>query len=97
MIKIGTRVEPMNIAFSSSKNGALIERKMLQYKTLSIKLHDCTTSEIKTQVLTMSNVLACISIQCADQKQHSNPDFSTKSVNNTLQTRVDITNEYLQA
>ena len=97
MVNIGTRIEPVNIAFSSSKNGALIERKMLQYTTLSIKLHHCTLSEIKTQVFTLSDVLACISLHCADQKQHSNPDFLTKSVNNTLQTRVDIANEYLQA
>ena len=30
MVNIGTRVGPVNIAFCSSKNGALIERKMLQ-------------------------------------------------------------------
>ena len=41
---------PVNIAFSSSRNAALIERKMLHYTTLSIKLHYCTLSEIKTQV-----------------------------------------------
>ena len=47
MVNIGTRVAPVNIAFSSSRNAALFERKMLQYTTLSIKLHHCTLSEIE--------------------------------------------------
>ena len=100
MVNIGTRIAPVNIALSSSKNAALIERKVLQYTTLSTKLHLCTLREIKTQVFTLSEVLACVSINCADQKQHSNPDFLTKAVNNrfiTLQTCVYIANEYLQA
>ena len=97
IVNIGTRVAPVNIAFSSSRNAALIERKMLQYTTLSIKLHHCTLSEIKTQIFTMSDVLACVSVHCADQRQHSIPDFLTKSIDNTLQTCVDIANEYLQA
>ena len=42
-------------------------------------------------------VLACNSIQCADQKQHSNRDFSTKFIENTLQKCIDIANEYLHA
>ena len=70
---------------------------MLHYTTLSIKLHHCTLSELKTQVFTLSEVPACVSNHWADQKQHSNPDFSTKSINNTLKTCVDIGNEYLQA
>ena len=68
MVNIGTRVAPVNIAFSSSRNATLIERKMLQCITLSIKLHHCTLSELKTQVFTLSDVLACVSIHCADQK-----------------------------
>ena len=67
-----TTVATVNIASSSSKNAALIERKKLQYTTLSKKLHHCTLSEIKTQVFTLSDVLACVSIHCTDQKQHSN-------------------------
>ena len=47
MVNIGTRVAPMNVAFSSSRNAALIERKMLQCTALSIKLHQCTWSEKK--------------------------------------------------
>ena len=97
MVNNGTRVAPVNIAFSSSKNAALIERKMLHYTTLYIKFHHCTLSELKTQIFTLPDVLACVSIHCADQKQHSNPDFLTKSIDNTLQTCVDIANEYLQA
>ena len=75
MVNIGTRVAPVNIAFSSSRNVALIERKVLQYTTVSKKLKNCTLCEIKTQVLTMSDVPACVSIHCADQKQHSDPDI----------------------
>ena len=45
----------------------------------------------------MSDVLACVSVHCADQRQHSIPDFLTKSVDNTLPTCVDIANESLQA
>ena len=97
MVNIGTRVAPVNIAFSSSRNAALIERKILQYTTLSIKLHHCTLSEIKTQIFTMSDVLACVTLHCSDLRQQSIPDFLTKSFDNTLQTCVDIANEYLQA
>ena len=93
MVNIGTRVAPVNFAFFSSRNAALIERKMLQYATLSIKLHHCTLSEIKTQVFTLSDVPACVSIHCADQKRHSNRDFLEKSFDNTLQTCVDIASE----
>ena len=95
MVNIVTRVAPVNIAFSSSKNAALIECKLLQYTTLSIKLHHCRLSEIKTPVFTFSDNLGCVSIHWVDQKQHSNLDFLTKSDNITLQTRVDIANEYL--
>ena len=42
MVNIGTRVGPGNIVFSTSKTAALIERKMLQYTTTSIKLHHYT-------------------------------------------------------
>ena len=96
-VYIGTRVAPVNFAFSGSRNAVLIERKKLQYTTLSTKLHHCTWSEIKTQFFTMSDVLAYASVHCADQRQHSIPDFLTKSFDNTLQTCVDIANEYLQA
>ena len=97
MVNIGTKKTPVNIAFSSSRNAALIERKKLHYTTLFLKFHHCTLIELKTQVFTLSDVLACVSIHCADQKQHSNPDFLTKSFDNTLQTCVDMANEYLQA
>ena len=86
MVNIGTRVAPLNLAFSSSRNAALIERKVLQYTTLFMKLHHCTLNEMNTQVITLSDVLVCVSILCADHKQYSNPDFSTKSNDNTLQT-----------
>ena len=72
-------------------------QKKLQYTALSIKLHHFTLGELKTQVFTLSDVLAPLSIHCAHQKQHSNPDFLTNSVNITLQTCADITNEYLEA
>ena len=53
--------------------------------------------EMKTQSFTMSDILACVSIHCADQKQYSIRDFLTKSIDNTLLTCVDVANEYLQA
>ena len=52
---------------------------------------------MKTQVFTLSDVLVCVSIHCTDQKQHSNVDFLKNSVENKLQTCVDIANEYLHA
>ena len=98
MVNIGTRFAPVNNAFSSSRNAALIERKMLQYTTLSIKLHHCTLSKLKTQIFTMSDVLVCVSVHCADQRQHSIPDFLPKHFDNTLQQScVDVANEFLQA
>ena len=54
-------------------------------------------SELKTQVCTLSDVFASDSVHCADQRQHSIPDFSTKSIDNTQQTCVDVASEYLQA
>ena len=50
MVNIGIRDAPVNIDFFSSRNAALIERKKLQYTTLSIKFHPFTSSETKTQV-----------------------------------------------
>ena len=97
IVNIGTGVAPVNIAFSSSGSAALIERKMLQNTKLSKKLHHCTLSEIKTQFFTFSDILAFVSIHCADQKQHSNRDFLTSFFENTLQTCVDVANEYLHA
>ena len=97
IVNIGTRVATVNNAFFSSRSAALIECKMLQNTKLTIKTHHCTSRETKIQVFTLSDVLACVSIHCADHKQHSNRDFLTKSIENTLQTCVDITNEYLHA
>ena len=97
MLDTGTRDATVKIAFSSLRKASLIERKMLQYTPLPIKLHHCTLRELKTQFLTLSDVLACPSKLCANQKQRSNPDFLTKSLNITLQLCVDIAHEYLQA
>ena len=92
MVNIGTRIAPVNIAFSSSRNVTLFECKVLQHTTLSIDLHDCTSSEIKFPVFTLWDILASVSVHCVDQKQHSNPNFLKKSINNTLQTCVDLAN-----
>ena len=97
MDNIGTRVALVNIAFASPRNASLIERKVLQYTTLYSKNHQYTLSEIKTQLFTMSDVHTCVSVPCADQRQHSIPDFLKKSIDNTQQTCPDVTNEYLQA
>ena len=95
IVNNGTGVALVNFAFSSSRSAALVEAKIMQYTKLSITPHHFTLSVIKTQVFTFLGVLACVSIHCADQKQQSNPDFLTKSIQNTLQTCVDIANEYL--
>ena len=56
IVNIGTRVAPVNIAFSSSRSPALIEHKKLQnsektmYKTPSLY-----KEQKKTQVFTMSD------------------------------------------
>ena len=97
MVDIRTANATVYIAFSSSRSAVLIERKMLQNTSLSIKFYHCTLSEIKTLVFTLSDVLALVSIHCADQKQHSIRDFLTKSIDKTLQLCVDTANEYLQA
>ena len=62
MVNIGTRVAPVNNAFSSSRNASLIERKMLQYTTLSIKLHHCTLSELKTRFYIVRRSCLCLSL-----------------------------------
>ena len=93
MINIGAAVPPVNIAFSRSRRTALIESKMLHYTSLSMKLHHCTMSEIKTQVYTLSDVLV-VSQYIARIKNNS--QTKTKSFDNTLKTCVDIANEYLQ-
>ena len=97
ILNIGTRVATVYIAFSSSRNATLIERKLLQYKTLYIKLRHFTLKGVKTHVSTSTDVLACLSIHCADEKQQSNQEFLAKSLHNMSQTCVDIANEYLQA
>ena len=48
MVNIGTRVATVNIVFSTSRNAAVIERKLLQYTMLSNKLQRCTLNELKT-------------------------------------------------
>ena len=96
MANMRTAVVTVNIAFSSSRNAALSEPKVLQYTTLSVKLHKSTMSELKTHIFTLSDVLACDSVHCADQRQHSISDFLTKSFDNTQQMCVDVANEYLQ-
>ena len=97
IVNIGTGVATVYIAFSSSRNATLIERKLLQYETLSIKLRHFTLNGVDTHVSTSIDVLACLSLHSADKKQQSNPEFLAKSLNNMLQTCVDIENEYLQA
>ena len=86
MANIGTRVATVNIALSTSTNAALIERNMLQYTILSTKLHHRILNEPKLNVFTLSDVLSCLSIHCADRKWHPKSDFLTTFDSNTLQT-----------
>ena len=68
MVNIGTRIATVNIAFSALTKSASIERKILQYTTLSKKLYRCTLSELETYVFTLSDDLVCLSISCAHLK-----------------------------
>ena len=45
MVNIGERVATVSIVFSTSKNSALVDRKMLQRTTLIKRLYPCTLSE----------------------------------------------------
>ena len=80
MVNIGTGVAPVIIVFSTSKIVALFERKMLQNTTFSLQLHHYTMSRITTQVFTLSDVLGCVSVHCADQRPHSIPVSFKKNV-----------------
>ena len=87
-----TQRKPTNTVDLSTFTNFLLNLTVMQ--TLSIELQHCTFSEIKTHV---TNILGCLSIICADQKQHSNWFFLTKFDSDTLQTCVNIANEDLQA
>ena len=52
MVNIGTRVARVENIFSTSRNAALIESKMLQYTTLSTKCHHRTLCEPRTHAFT---------------------------------------------
>ena len=60
MVNIGARVAPLNIAFSSSRNAVLIERKMLQYAILSKKLHHCSLSENNASFYIVRRFCLCL-------------------------------------
>ena len=76
------------------KKCGLSEPKMLQCTTLSIKLHHCTLSKLKTQIVrdfrTSLNALR-------GQKSALKLYISTETYSNTLQTCINIAFEYLQA
>ena len=78
MVNIGTAVAPVNIAFSSSRSTALYEGKILHYTTVSMKIHYCTLSEIKTQVYTLSDVLALCLITLRGPKTTLKPRLLNK-------------------
>ena len=81
-VNIGTRVATVNFVFLSHN---------IIHSTPSLYI------EGTKSLFTSSNRLACLSTICADQRQHLNPDFLLKTVKITLQTCVDIANEYLHA
>ena len=83
--------------FYFNKCGIKLNVKCCNTQHYLWKLHHWPLSELKTLVFPLSYVLDCVSIHCMDQKQHSNPDFLTKSLNITLQACIDKGNEYLQA
>ena len=97
MVYMGTRLAVVKNVFSTPRNAALIENKMLQYTTFSTNFNYRTLCEPETHILTLSFVLVCLSIHCAEQQQFSNRDFITKSVGITLQRSVNIAIECQQA
>ena len=90
MVNIRTKLATVNFAFSASKKAALIE-----YTTITEKLHHCTLCELKIQVFTLSDALDCPSIRFVIQKKHTKSDFLTKSDSNMLQTCISIGFAYL--
>ena len=60
MVNVGTRVAPGNIAFSRSRKAALIQRKLLQFTTLSIKYHQHTLSEIHLNIYKVRRACMCL-------------------------------------
>ena len=91
------RHAPVNIAFSGSRNAALIERKLLQYTSLSMKYNHCTMSEIKNRKFhNVRRPCLCLSTLRGSETTLK-PGFLTKSVFSTMQTCVDVANEHLPA
>ena len=45
MVNIRTRIATVNFVFSTPRNAASVERKLLQYTPLSNNFHHCTLSE----------------------------------------------------
>ena len=80
IVKMRTAVATVDIAFSSSRNAALNERKLLQYTTLSMKLHHYTLSELKTQFFSLSDVLACLTIHCEIRNNFQTRTFLKKNL-----------------
>ena len=77
MVNMGTRLAVVKNVFSTPRNAALIENKMLQYTTFSTNFNHRAMCEPKSHVFTLSNFLVCLSIQRAEQQQFSNQDFVT--------------------
>ena len=67
MVNIATIFAPVNIAFSSSRNAALFERKVIQYTKLSKKRHHCTLSEIKTRFYIVRRPWLCLNRLCGSE------------------------------
>ena len=97
MVNIGTRVAPVNIAFSQSRNAAFFERKVLQYTTLSIKLHHWTFSEKKLKLLHCQALLLSSQYIAWIRNNTQTRTSFTKYFHNTLQTCINKANEDLQA
>ena len=94
IVNIGTRVAPVNIAFSSSRSAALIERKMLQNTKLSIKTQSLYNKRKKPKFPHCQTPWLVFQY-IARIKNNTQTGTLTKSIENTLQTCVDISNEYL--
>ena len=70
---------------------------MFQYTTLSIKHHHYTFSENRDPIFyNFRRPCLCLNTLRGSETTFD-PDFLTKSLDNTLQTCVDVANEYLRA
>ena len=99
IVNMRTAVATVNIAFSSSRNAALIERKMLQVHNIIYETPSLYIERTKNPIFFHYQTALLVSQYIARIRNNiqTRTFFWKKSVINTLQTWVDMANEYMQA